>query len=98
VLTRELIELDYEPRTGSAHIMVWGRGYDQELIEDLVERWGVAMFILGHEKVEEGARYVPPNTLVLNSDHAGGVYVPIDLTNPPRAPEAVSMAIRLAGW
>lgn len=98
VLTRDLVERDYEPRLGSAHIMVWGRGYDVELIEDLVERWGVAMFILGHEKVEEGARYVPPNALVLNSDHAGGVYVPIDLANPPRAPEAVGMAVRLADY
>ncbi|MFZ4575457.1 MAG: hypothetical protein ACOYN0_13750 [Phycisphaerales bacterium] len=96
VLSRDLTEADYSPRTGSAHIMVWGRGYDAGLIEDLVERWGVAMFILGHDKVEEGARFVPPNVLVLNSDHAGGVYVPIDLSDPPRAAEAVGMAVPLA--
>lgn len=96
VLSRDLTEDDYSPRTGAAYIMVWGRGYDAELMEDLVERWGVAMFVLGHEKVEEGARFVAPNALVLNSDHAGGVYVPMDLSSPPRAAEAVAMAVRLA--
>lgn len=96
LLSRELTERDYEPRTGAAHLMVWGRGYDAELVEDLVERWGVSMFILGHDKIEEGARFVPPNVLVLNSDHANGVYVPIDLSNPPRAENLVRCAVRLA--
>lgn len=96
VLSRDLTEEDYEPRRGAAYLMVWGRGYDAELLEDLVERWGVNMFILGHEKVEQGAMFVPPNALVLNSDHARGVYVPIDLENPPRAEEAVAMAVPLS--
>lgn len=96
VLSRDLTEEDYEPRHGAAYLMVWGRGYDAELLEDLVERWGVNMFILGHEKVEQGAMFVPPNALVLNSDHARGVYVPIDLENPPRAEEAVAMAVPLS--
>ena len=96
LLARELTDRDYEPRTGAAHLMVWGRGYDAELIEDLVERWGVSMFILGHDKIEEGARFVPPNVLVLNSDHANGVYVPIDLDHPPRAENLVRDAVRLA--
>ncbi len=97
VLSRDLTEDDYQPRTGAAHLMVWGRGYDAELVEDLVERWGVSMFILGHDKIEEGARFVPPNVLVLNSDHAQGVYVPLDLSDPPRAEHAVRLAVRLTG-
>lgn len=96
VLSRELTEADYEPRQGAAHIMVWGRGYDAEQIEDLVERWGVGMFILGHEKAENGVRFIPPCALVLNSDHERGVYLPIDLENPPRAEEAVGMVVPLA--
>lgn len=97
ILTRALTPEDYEPRRGSAHLMVWGRGYDAEQLEDLVERWGVNLFILGHEKAENGVKFVPPNVIVLNSDHERGVYLPLDLENPPRAAEAVGMVVGLAG-
>jgi hypothetical protein len=97
VLSRDLTEEDYQPRTGSAYIMVWGRKYDGELLEDLVERWGVNLFLLGHEKCENGVMLVPPNAIVLNSDHARGVYLPIDLDHPPRPEEAVAMCIPLNG-
>lgn len=96
ILDRELTDEDYQPLTGSAHMMVWGRHYDAESLEDLVERWGVTMFVLGHEKVPEGARFVPPCAVVLNSDHANGVYLPIDLTEPPEPEEAPTRARRLA--
>lgn len=97
ILTRELTEADYEPRRGSAYLMVWGRGYDAELMEDLVERWGVNLFILGHEKVEEGVQFVPPCAVVLNSDHVRGKYLPIDLSDPPRGERAVELAQPLSG-
>ena len=89
ILSRELTVDDYAPRVGSAHLMVWGRGYDAEQLEDLVERWGVNMFILGHEHVTGGVQLVEPNAIILNSDHNEGVYLPIDLENPPR-PETVA--------
>jgi hypothetical protein len=96
VLSRELTEADYEPRQGAAYIMVWGRGYDAEQIEDLVERWGVGLFILGHEKADSGVHFIPPCALVLNSDHERGVYLPIDLERPPRAEAALNMVVPLA--
>lgn len=95
VLSRDLTEADYEPRRGAAHLMVWGRGYDAEQIEDLVERWGINLFILGHEKAENGVRFVPPAAIVLNSDTERGVYLPIDLERPPRAEEAAGMVVGL---
>lgn len=97
VLSRPLTPEDYEPRKGAAHLMVWGRGYDAEQLEDLVERWGVNMFVLGHEKAEEGVKFIPPCAIVLNSDHDRGVYLPIDLSDPPRAPEAVQRVVWLRG-
>ncbi len=93
ILTRELTEEDYEPRRGSVHLLIWGRGYDAELLEDLVERWGVNMFILGHEHAPSGVTLVEPNALVLSSDHARGVYLPIDLDDPP-APAACPGLVR----
>lgn len=96
VLSRDLTPEDYEPRKGAAHLMVWGRSYDAEQIEDLVERWGVNLIILGHEKADSGVKFVPPCVVVLNSDHENGVYLPIDLCRPPRAEEAVGRVVRLA--
>ncbi len=96
VLDRELTEEDYAPRRGAAHLMVWGRGYDADQLVDLVERWGVNLFILGHEHAENGVRLVPPNAIVLNSDHERGVYLPIDLSDPPRdAAEAMAGVVPL---
>ncbi|MCA9277838.1 MAG: hypothetical protein H6815_03530 [Phycisphaeraceae bacterium] len=96
VLQRDLTSRDYEPLNGSAHLMVWGRRHDPELLEDLVERWGISLFLLGHEKAETGAMLVPPNAVVLNSDHERGVYLPIDLSDPPTAEEAIWSVVPLS--
>lgn len=94
ILRRALTDDDYAPRTGSAYIMCWGRGYDAEGLEDLVERWGAYLFLLGHEKAEDGVLFVPPNAIVLASDHDRGTYLPIDLDHPP-TPEG---ALGLVRW
>lgn len=96
ILSRDLTEDDYQPKTGSCHLMTWGRGYDAEGLEDLTERWGVSFFILGHEKADNGSLFVPPNALVLASDHERGVCLPIDLTNPPGPEEATRLVVPLA--
>ncbi len=95
ILDRALTDDDYAPRRGSAHFMVWGRGYDAELLEDLTERWGINLFILGHEHAANGYSLVEPNALVLNSDHERGVYLPIDLEHKPRLAECPSMVVPL---
>lgn len=95
ILSRDLTEDDFAPRVGSAHLMVWGRGYDAELLEDLTERWGINLFILGHEHAAMGYALVEPNALVLNSDHENGVYLPVDLSRKPRLAECPGLLRRL---
>ncbi|MEM8757361.1 MAG: metallophosphoesterase [Planctomycetota bacterium] len=95
ILGRDLTDDDYTPRQGSAHLMTWGRGYDAELLEDLVERWGVNWFILGHEHAPNGASFVPPNAVVLSSDHELGVYLPLDLADMPSPEQAMAMVRRI---
>lgn len=95
VIERELTEADYEPRRGGAHLMVWGRGYDADQLEDLVERWGVDLFILGHEHVPGGVEVRKPNAVIINSDHDNGAYLPIDLGRPPRPEEIPGLVRRL---
>jgi len=92
VLGRELVEEDYLPRRGSAHLMVWGRGHTPEQLAFLAERWGVSLFVLGHEKADDGVLLVEPNAVVLNSDHENGKLIEIDLADPPNARRAVEMA------
>lgn len=96
VLERDLVDEDYEPRQGSAYLMVWGRRYDAELLEDLVERWGINLFILGHENAPNGVSLVEPNAIVLNSDHERGVYLPIDLSEPPSVMDALGSVVALS--
>lgn len=96
ILARDLTDDDYVPRMGSAHIMVWGRGYDGEQLEDLVERWGINLFILGHEHTDHGVTLVEPNAVVLNSDHDRGKYLEIDLAHPMSGRECVANAIALS--
>ena len=98
ILSRDLEERDYEPLMGSAYMMVWGRSHDAELLEDLVERWGINLFLIGHEKAETGVRIVPPNAAILNSDHERGVYLPVDLSRPPRIEEIPGMVVPLSGY
>ena len=90
VLSRPLSEDDYAPRRGSAHLMIWGRAHTSEHLESLADVWGVRLFVLGHEKAPEGWLAVPPNAVVLNSDHDRGVALPIDLERPPSPPAADS--------
>lgn len=80
ILERELVDDDYIARTGSAHFMVWGRNQTPEQVAQLAERWGVTLFLLGHEKAEEGALRLDAagRAIVLNSDHARGVYAEVD--------------------
>jgi len=85
LLDRNLNEADYQPRTGAAHQMVWGRQQTPEQLTALAERWGVSLFILGHQHAEAGCDLLPPNGLILNSDHARGVVAPVTLADPPSA-------------
>lgn len=77
VLERALKPGDFVARQGSAHMMVWGRGQSQEQVRGLAERWGVDLFVLGHEKADQGAMKLCDRAAVLNTDHERGKYVVI---------------------
>jgi hypothetical protein len=97
VLERDLTEEDYVPRRGSAHIMVWGRNQTPEFMKALGERWGVSLFVLGHEQADEGVLEVAPNTVVLNSDHARGAYLEIHAASIPASAAELGDRVRRLG-
>lgn len=79
VLDRTLTDADIEGPTGSAHIMVWGRGLAQTVADELAAAWNTRLFVMGHQHVEMGWETFGQTMLVLNSDHAHGVALPVDL-------------------
>ncbi|MBL8764712.1 MAG: hypothetical protein JNM07_10635 [Phycisphaerae bacterium] len=97
VLEREPSDLDFEPRKGSAHLMVWGRGWTAEWADHLATRWNVGVFILGHEKAEEGCRVVCPRIVVVNSDHDRATLLDIDLAVPPATAADAATRARALG-
>ncbi len=96
VLDRELVDEDFKGRTGAARAMTWGRGHTAEQIEEIARRWGVRLFILGHEKAENGWKIVSEGAIVLNSDHEQGVYARLDVGSVRGAGEVGRGSIRLS--
>ena len=95
-LDRELTPEDFKSRTGAARAMTWGRGHTPDQIADLARRWNVRLFVLGHEKAEEGCTVVSPRAIVLNSDHERGVYARMDLTRAETARDVAEECVRLS--
>jgi hypothetical protein len=95
VLERGLTDEDFLPRTGSAYLMAWGRSWTPELLEELGKRWGVGLFVLGHEKAEAGCLVVGENAVVLNSDHLRGVYARVDLLGAASAGDVAGACVAL---
>lgn len=67
-------------RGGSIYKMVWGRNLTDAIADQLAERWGVKLFVLGHQPADMGYDVIGEKMVVLNSDHDHGVVMPIDLT------------------
>ena len=75
--------------------MAWGRGWTPEHLNALGERWGVGLFVLGHEKAETGCTVVAPNAVVLNSDHERGVYARVDMNSAATNGDVASACVPL---
>ena len=95
VLERELVPEDYQGLTGSAWMLTWGRRHDPDVLDSLADRWNIDMFCIGHQSVPEGIREDGPRLVAINSDHARGVIVPLDLSKDPSPSTMVSEAVML---
>lgn len=84
---------DLVPRRGSAHLMLWGRDHTPDQLARLAQRWRIGLFVLGHEKADDGVLLRPPNAVILNSDHGRGVYLDVP-ARTPRTPEAFAAMAR----
>jgi hypothetical protein len=92
VLYRVPDEMDLR-RHGPAFDLVWGRGHSAATIDELSDLMGVDLFIIGHMQAPEGYHLHHPKMLIIASDHAYGVAVPIDLERTGYTMEDVLQAI-----
>jgi len=95
ILDRELQFSDLLGNGGSAYLTVWGRRHSIDQVNKLAELWEVKLFCLGHAWVPGGIDIAMPNVLLLNSDHANGVVLPIQLDNIQSAGASMRAAIQL---
>lgn len=78
VFDREPTAADMSPG-GPAYALVWGRFHTPPLVELFARRLGVEWFIVGHTPQEMGYTRIG-RMFILSSEHAHGVFLPIDLS------------------
>ncbi|MCH2135370.1 MAG: metallophosphoesterase [Phycisphaerales bacterium] len=82
VLDRPLTDIDRDGPFGSAFLLTWGRGHDDESLDTLAEAWRVEGFVLGHVHVDMGIAARGRRAVILNSEDDYGVLVQL-LPNQP---------------
>lgn len=96
VLERPLFDEDFDPPLGAAFLMTWGRSHGAAapaggpMLESLARDWGVRAFIVGHEPAPDGAAFRAPNMVILNTGHAEGRVIDLDLASPCPSAEALA--------
>lgn len=95
VLERNPTAADLNPG-GSAHALVWGRFQPAEAIERFAAKLGVEIFVVGHTPQEAGFNMIG-RLIILASDHAHGVFLPIDLSRKYAVEELAQSIRKFAG-
>ncbi len=95
ILRRALVTQDLCGPRGGAHLMVWGRNLTQEWADELARHWNAAVFVLGHQPADMGWEAIGKSLLILNSDHAHGVALPVDLSRRYTRDELIEQIIPL---
>jgi hypothetical protein len=81
---------------GSAYLLTWGRRHSQQTLDKMAELLDVDIFILGHQRQEEGWSRQSDNLIILSSDHNHGCLLPIKSGQPYTIEQLISSIIPLA--
>lgn len=80
VFGRDKLEAsDYRRRSGPAYQLIWGRGIGPERAGEFASALGSNVVITGHQPQDRGYLRNGDRHLILASDHARGVYLPLPL-------------------
>jgi hypothetical protein len=77
---RELLSLQDISHNKSLRALLWDRRHDEACLSDLMQRWHVDMFIVGHQSQEYGHGRPLDEMIILASDHNHGHCLPFDLS------------------
>jgi len=97
VLSRTMSEQDITGPSGSAYLMIWGRKHNDELADALAEKWGVDLFVLGHQHADMGYEEYGERIVVINTDHSHAQVLPVDLSKKYTQERLVMKLVPLAG-
>jgi hypothetical protein len=78
ILDRQL-KINDVVRPGSAYLLTWGRKHGQALLNEMARRFGIDIFILGHQPQSKGWSRAGDNLIIIASDHNHGCVLSIDL-------------------
>ena len=78
ILDRQL-KINDVVRPGSAYVLTWGRKHSQALLDKMAKLFDVDLFILGHQRQEQGWRQAGENLMIIASDHDHGCLLSISL-------------------
>jgi len=95
VLDRDL-QINDIIRPNSAYLMTWGRRHSQEVLDQLAEMLHTELFILGHQRQEQGFSMCGDNLLILASDHSNGAFLEIDLAVHYNINQLIKCTVKLA--
>jgi len=95
ILDRQL-KINDVVRPGSAYLLTWGRRHSQKLLEKMAEMLDADIFILGHQRQEQGYCLAGENLIIIASDHDHGCILPVELAKSYTVQELLDLITPLA--
>ena len=83
-------------RPGSAYLLTWGRSHGQQSLDKMAKMLDTDIFILGHQRQEQGCCRAGSNLIIIASDHDHGCILPADLVKSYTIEELLGLIIPLA--
>ncbi len=83
-------------RPGSAYMLTWGRSHSQHLLDKMAKVLDTDIFVLGHQRQEQGYMRAGDNLIILASDHNHGCILPINVCKSYSVEELLGLIIPLA--
>jgi len=95
ILDRQL-RINDVVRPGSAYLLTWGRSHSQVLLDKMAKVLDADIFVLGHQRQEQGFMRAGSNLIILATDHDHGCILPINLAKSYTVDEMLGQIVPVA--
>jgi Icc-related predicted phosphoesterase len=90
------MEIEDIARPGSAYLLIWGRNFSQEHLNNMARLFDIDLFVLGHQQQDQGWRKAGDNLIILASNHNHGHMLSISLEKSYNIEQLIDGLIPLA--